>query len=1710
MSSIETRIVQMVFDNAKFEAAVRKTLSSLDTLDSKLKMEGASKGLEEASKAASKFSLAGMAQNVDNVAHRFSAMGVAAAAALATIASRATIAGAQLVKSFTLGPITDGLHEYETQLNSVQTILSNTAAAGTTLNQVNAALLQLNKYSDQTIYNFGEMAKNIGTFTAAGVDLNTAVSSIKGIANLAALSGSNSQQASTAMYQLSQAISAGKVSLEDWNSVVNAGLGGSVFQRALAQNAEKMGTLSKGAVKLKGDMKNVTIEGKSFRESIQAGPGKDSWLTSDVLTKTLEQFTGDLSDAELAAEGFSKAEIKAIQAQAKMAQDAATKVKTLSQLMGTLKESAGSGWAQTWQLIFGDFEEAKVLFTNVNNVLGGFITASANARNKVLGDWKALGGRTVLIEAIGNAFKALVSFIKPIKDAFRDIFPAKTGQDLYNLSVSLRNFTQGLILGSETAGKLRRTFAGVFAVFGIGVEVVKQVLSMFVRLFQAARGGEGSFLDTTASIGDFLVKLHDILVTGGGIERFFNNLGGVLGKAIQLFQKFASFIGEAFGNVDTGGLDRLQSRLEPFGVLGNLLASVWSHLGGVFQAVWSAILPLAGQLADEIENLTDAFSNGLATSDFSGFLDALNTGFFGALVLIVRKFLKSGISLDGGVLSSIKDSFGALTGTLTAMQNQIKANTLLKIAGAVSLLTVSVVALSLIDSAKLTVALTALSVMFLQLSASLAILTKITAGAGLFKIPALALSLIALALAIDLLTVSVLALSTLSWEELAKGLGGVVVLLAAVTLAAKGLQGNTAGMAAAGAGLILLAAGIRILASAVTQLSGLSWGEMAKGLVGVGALLAALAIFSKFASVNAGGLLAGAGIVLLATGIKILASALQDIASMSWGELAKGLVGMAVGLTLIAAALYAIPPTSVLSAAAILIVAASLGMLADALAQMAEMSWGEIAKSMVALGGALLIIGVAVTAMSGSISGAAAILVVAASLRILLPVIQTLGAMSWGELLKGLAGLAAVLAVIGIAGALMAPIVPALLGLGAAIALLGVGMALAGAGMLLFATALGALAVSGVAGAAALVGVVLTLLGAIPKIMKLVGDMIVAFAEVLERTSPAIIKAMTIVITAMLTAINKVAPKIIDTLLRLLTTLLTTLNKYVPKLVDQGGKLIIAILNGIAKKIGGIITAATNVAVAFINGIAKNQPRILAAGVNLIISFINGLAREIRASSPAMGKAGANLASAIIEGMARGLAAGVGTIASKARDVARSALSAAKGVLGIRSPSKEFEKLGHFVNDGFRKGLDGNRSQVTGAFNSLRDDLKSLISGSAADVQTLQKKLTKLQHARKKDRHAIAETTKALRQARWEEQQARAAYGNLTKNLTDERDRLNKLADSYDKLGTKIKDAEQKLADAKKTRDDYKASIKDQYSDLPDIQENTKLGDYLDDLREQIVKTKAFASALQKVRALGLNDTLYKELLAKGTDALPFVAELLNSGKAGVKEINSLGSSLSTAAGNLGGQASNALYQAAVNSAQGIVDGLKKQQKAIEAQMDKIADAMVNSIKKKLRIKSPSKEFAEIGAYSVQGLAEGLESGQGAVRKSVEGVGKDAILALRKSITDIRDLVQGEIDMDPTIRPVIDLTAVKKDAKALIDMIPNQWVISPVTAWAQAKSARAAFEDTQVRRGVTPESQVLRPIEYKQYNSSPKALSNAEIYRNTKNQLSRTKGGLST
>ena len=1402
-TTIDSRVVEMRFDNKQFESNVQTSLSTLDKLKSSLNMNGATKGFEQIDNAAKKVNMSGLGNAVESVRLKFSALEVMAVTALSNITTQVLNTATNIAKEFTLDPIMQGFSEYETQIGAVQTILANTSHQGTNLQQVNRALDELNTYADKTIYNFTEMTRNIGTFTAAGVDLQTSVDSIKGIANLAAVSGSTSQQASTAMYQLSQALAAGKVSLMDWNSVVNAGMGGKVFQDALIRTSELLGTGAKQAIDTYG----------SFRESLTKG----EWLTTEVLTETLKQFAGAYSEADLIQQGFTAEQARSIMDMAKTAEDAATKVKTFTQLFDTLKESAQSGWTQTWEILIGDFEEAKEVLTEVSNVVGDVISKSAEARNEVLSGglssgWKQLlgagivdeagyidsiqeiarangdafdkmvadsdsfsdalkkgleegvissetlsdavfnlqskmsgmteeekkaagytsemitqietlasglkdgsvsmdefaekmlrpSGRENLIQALWNAAKGLMSVITPIKEAFSEIFPPMTAEQLYNITEGLRKLTERFTLSETASNNLKSTFKGLFAV----IDIIGNAFMAVVKAIGSLLGGVGDLggglLSITGSFGEWLVKLNETIETTDIFNKVLGGIVNFIKAAAEAVKDFVTSVAENFKipgfELFHNLLERVQTRMAQVGeaagsmkngvvvafeIMGETLANC--EFVQILQTIWNAVKTIASSIVNALGSIGGAITSSLGEVNFSGIIDLLNGISFGAIAVGITKFV-GGFRQAIDEIGSIKESFigilDSVRGCFEAYQSQLQAGTLLKIASAIAILTASLVALSLIDSAKMSAALGGITVLFADLMASMAIFNKISgqasgvtksvtamlgiatavlllasalkklgdldakqlavgltgvAGLSTVVVAAKAMSsssktimkgatqMVIFAAAIKILASVCEDLSALSWEELAKGLVGVGVLLAEVSLFMNTAKFSGKSITTA-TGIVILAAAIKVLASACEDFGGMKWEEIAKGLTSVGILLAEITLFTNLTGNAKHVMSTGVALIAIAASMKIFASAVQDFSSMSWGEIAKGLVAMAGALTAITVAVNFMPKNMIGIGTGLIAVAAALVVVADALNKMSGMTWEEIAKGLIALGGAMAILAIGLNAMTGTLASSAAMLVAASALLVMSPVLSILGAMSWEAIAKGLVTLAGAFTVIGVAGLVLTPLVPTILGLSGAFALIGVsvlgigaGLALAGAGLSALAVGLTALAAAGTAGATAIVA-------SLTVIITGVAALIPAIAEKLGEAVVAFCQVLIDGIPGIGEAIKAIVLTIVDILV-----------ECVPAIADGALKLVAGVLEALVEYTPAIVDSIFQFLIGVLEGIARNLPGLIKAAIDVLMSFFSGIVdalNRIDTETLLQGIVGIGLLSAIMAALA--------------------------------------------------------------------------------------------------------------------------------------------------------------------------------------------------------------------------------------------------------------------------------------------------------------------------------------------------------------------------------------------------------------------------------------------------------------------------------------------
>lgn len=1189
--TIDERVVEMRFDNKQFESNVQTSLSTIEKLKKSLDMDGATKGLESIDSAAKKVDMSGLGSAVETVKTRFSALEVMAVTALANITNSVVNTGKQMLHSLTIEPISQGFEEYELKMGSIQTIMMSTGAS---LEEVNKYLQELNTYSDKTIYSFQDMTSNIGKFTNAGVGLEDAVMAIQGVSNVAAVSGANANEASRAMYNFAQALSAGYVKLIDWKSIENANMATVEFKTQLLESAVACGTLTKTADGMYKTVKGNVIDAThGFNDSLQ-----DQWMTTEALVGTLRNYADETT--EIGAKAFA----------------AAQDVKTFTQLMDTLKAAVGSGWANTWEILFGDFEEAKELWTGLSQVIGGFINAQADARNEMLQGWKDLGGRTKLIEALKNAFEGVQSVIKPIYEAFREIFPPTTAQQLYDITENLRKFTANLKLSDTASANLKSTFKGLFAI----LDIVKQAFSAIFTAIKPLFGGFGTLgdgiLGFTGGIGDAIVAFDEFIKTSGAFQKVGEGIATVIQTIMTALSTLKNKIKEKFESAN-------------FELFHSLLERIHERMAQV------------GEAAGEMK---------------SGIIDLLNGISFGAIAVGITKFVgtfRKAIEDIGSFKESFIGILDSVRGCFEAYQTQLQAGTLLKIASAIAILTASLIALSLVDSEKLNVALGAITVLFAELLASMAVFNKISGQAtGVMKSVT---AMLGIATAVLILASALKKIADLDAKQLTTGLIGVAGLTTMMVAAAKAMSSNSKTIIKGATQMVIFAAAIKILASVCEQLAKLDWNQLAKGLVGVGVLLAEVSLFLRTAKFSGKSITTATGIVILSAAIKVLASACKDFGEMKWEDIGKGLASIAVllaevtaftkltgnakhvistgvaliaigaamkifasavkdfsgmqwdeiarGLVAMAGALAAVtiavnfmPKNMIGIGTGLIAVSAALLILANALNQMGSMSWEEIAKGLITLGGAMAILAIGLNAMTGTLAGSAALLVAASALLVLTPVLAILGAMSWSSIVKGLVTLAGAFAILGVAGAVLAPLVPSILALSGSLALIGVavvgigaGLALAGAGLSALAVGLTALAAAGTAGATAIVAsltVIITGVAAlIPAIVAKIGEAIVEFCKVIADSAGAIGEAVKAVVLMLVDVLVECVPAIADGALKLIAGVLEALVEYTPSIVDSIFQFLIAVLEGVAKNLPSLIQAAVDVLMAFFSGI---------------------------------------------------------------------------------------------------------------------------------------------------------------------------------------------------------------------------------------------------------------------------------------------------------------------------------------------------------------------------------------------------------------------------------------------------------------------------------------------------------------------------------------------
>lgn len=1550
------------------------------------------------------------------------------------------------------------LNNISEQLNAVTTV-ETVSVDPSTLEDVNKALDELNTYADKTIYNFTEMTRNIGTFTAAGIDLNTSVTAIKGIANLAAISGSTSQQASTAMYQLSQALSSGTVKLMDWNSVVNAGMGGQVFQDALKETARVNGVA----------IDDLIAQYGSFRETLSTG-----WLTADILTETLEKFTmctDDMTEAEIenakamyAAKGYTEAQIDAIFKLGQNATYAATKVKTLTQLFDTISEAKQSGWTQTWEIIVGDFEEAKSLFTDISDIWGGMITESANARNAMLQGWKDLGGRTALVESMYNVFEGIMNIVTPIREAFREVFPPTTSEQIYNITIAIRDLTEKFKNATSNTEGLKATAKALFAALDIGKQFIVALFGSVGSLIGGIAGLEGGITEVVKVFSDWIVQLSETIRESEVFKKVFNTVTDVILTfatvvssafeiAVGKIKEFGAFLSEKFGigvtsvkefiesvkeKFDFPGLltfsefltiikdkahdvkesvkEMKDSIIESVDSLGDKLAN--SALGKFFTSLWEGIKTIAagiGKFATSVgHTLEETFTGG----NFSDFIGGLSIGAvsFGLYQLI--QSIKSIFEDLGSVSENIVGILDSVKGCFEAYQNSIKADTLMKIASAIGILAAAIVVLAMIDANKLNTALVAISTLFAELMISMSVFGKSTGS--LVQVSA---ACVALAAAVAIMGLTLAGLSKLDPSSLSTGIAAVAALSAIVVASAKVMSKGTTSLVAGTSGLVMFAIAVKVLASVCDDLGELKLDVLIKGIAAAGVLMAEIAGFTRLVGKPEKLVSTAAGLVVMGAAMKVFVSVVEELGLLDIATLAKGLGAMGVALAEIVIAANLMPKDMISKGAGLTVIATAMNILAAALTNMSDMTWEQIAKGMVTMGGAMLILVAGLYAMKNTTSGSAALLIAASAMLVLAPALKLLGNLELEEIGTGLLALAGVLVVLGAAAFVLQPLIPAITSLAAAIALVGVGalgigaaLLAAGAGLSALAVGFGALADLGSRGAVAVAKALNTIIvgvaDTIVVIGKKLGEAVVAFGQAIINGAPVIAEAAVVVIRSIVDALVESVPLVVEGVVQILTSTITVIAEYAPEICKGVLSIVTSVISAIAAALPDILKGVFDILMSVLDAIVEYAPRLIRAGfeilvgildaiadglpdvvqsaINVVISFINGVTEKL----PAVIQAGFELLIAFIQGITDAINKNTPMLVQTMKDLFLALIGAALEVL---------KGAIELVWEAGKKLIDSGLIQ--GAWSKLKDFANKIGQIIAAGIEAITNKLGEWLQAGK---DLIAKVIAGI---------------------------TNKVTAFTNEVGELINSGLQ--------------AIKDKFSEW----------------------TTAGKNLISNVVS-GISSKYYS-IRYEVEDLIDYAKEAIKDKFTEWKDIGK-------------------------NLVSGLISGIKDKTDDLIDELEDLATDTLKAVKKILGIKSPSREFAEIGRYSDEGLIMGLKAYAGGVVDTAKNVGSDMLTAMADTVAGISTII-GDDDWEPTIRPVLDMSNVESGMRgidALFSKTQAMQLNTQMNASAFKMGNTGAAES--VPQGTT--------YQFTQNNYSPKALSRIDIYRQTKNQFSALKG----
>lgn len=1257
-TSIDYRIVEAQFRNSNFEKNIAQSTESLERFKRSLDVDQQAKSLEKLDNAADLAGMKGLAQQVDKVADKFSAMGVVAFTALQRITNAAIDTGVSLVKSLSIDQVTAGWNKYEQKTSNVQTLVN---ATGKSVDEINGYLEKLMMFSDETSYDFTTMAQSLGQMVTSGGDIDHLIPMIEGIANATSFAGKGAAEFSRSIYNLNQSYGQGFLTLMDWRSVELSGVASQQLKETFIDVGKALGTLDKNGRTAKGTLVDIgnfstTLADKwASREVMEQAFGRFAQVTEAAYKLVQNGMADTYSEAYAMLDGaFEQVYYRAALA--------AQEAKTFGEAINSVKDAVSSGWMTTFDYIFGGYDKAKEIWTNLANDLWDVFAAPAQERNSILKEWVELGGQSALWEGLTNIFKSILSVIEAVREGFSEIFPAKTGQQLADLTFRFRDFSEKLVASEDTLAKVKEVASGLASIVKLLITPIKLVLGLVGKIITQAAPLTSYLLSFSATIGGLLTNLVKMVDESRVIEGIFATLKSAVeavGGAFMFLGGMLSTSISAFTGINVLDIDNVTTSLAEIPPIGEQIAKVFDTIGESGKNAFGKASQWVSQLkgwASSAASTIGSFAKSIAAtlkpigdrikSIFEGvtLTDAIGTTLLFGLYEQIKKIAKAFAAMKtnwAGVAKALTNVLNTAGDTLKAFQNKVNAEVLKSIAISIGILAASLFLISRVKPENMGKSLAAVALLFGELTAILGIMSGKKMTAGKAELLTLSGALIGMSVAISILAGALAKLTESAKDTwvFTKATFAIIAILVALEKVGVALSTKVGEKQVMKLALVFLslATAVRILASAFQAFDGISWVEFGMGIasliIGIGAITGSIAVMKavpgRLSSVASSLIAFGLALSALILPIKLLGE--MDSKDLQQGLIttAKLLVGVVASISGMSIAMkgfagisgkgmMAITQGSLAGLAkSLLALSISISLLVVPLRILGALPIEQIRQGLISVG---LLMGGITASLSimgnNNVAGTASgILAFALALNMLVIPIKAFSTLNLPAIGAGLLTLTGAIALmlgsafgLGVLAKTFAGLEKSMLAFG--LAALGVGAAVAALSVLL-----GTLSAIGAAGVAAIVAAIAAFFQAVkvmlPVIEEGLTDILITIGHVLKRGAPAIVEGLIVMFDEALKQLREYAPSLIASLGDLIVVLINGLSTYAPQIRDAL-KSLFAVWFGDASReevILDILASATAlVAVLKMLSIAKawGKNAIIGAGFAAAATLILG------------------------------------------------------------------------------------------------------------------------------------------------------------------------------------------------------------------------------------------------------------------------------------------------------------------------------------------------------------------------------------------------------------------------------------------------------------------------------------------------------------------------